>query len=124
MPSLTLLLPFLSAFALASPTPGEVNPALRPSRPEEPTWYCTVRHRYVLDYFTLEGRNWHTDERKLKAAIASRGGAITNWFYEDRGQEFIAHWQLPIRMSHDVEENLSHLLNLNDAHGVICHKVD
>ena len=91
MPSLTLLLPLLRAFALASPTPGEVNPAFRPSRPGEPTWYCTVRQRVVLDYYTLEGRDWHTSDYELKTAIASRGGAITNWFYEDRGSGFIAH---------------------------------
>jgi hypothetical protein len=93
MPSftLTLLLPLLSALTLASSTPGEVNPALRPSRPGEPTWYCTVRNRAVLDYYTLEGRNWHPSEHELKAAIRSRGRAITNWFYEDRGGKFVAH---------------------------------
>ena len=47
---LKLLLPLLSALALASPTQGEVNPAFRPSRPGGPTWYRTVRNRAVLDY--------------------------------------------------------------------------
>jgi hypothetical protein len=94
----TLLLSLAGAFTsltLASPTPAELNPAFRPSPPGEPTWYCTVRHRYVLDYFTLEGRNWNTSEYALKTVIASRGGAITKWHYNDEvvngGQEFIAH---------------------------------
>jgi hypothetical protein len=72
-----------------------MHPAFRPSAPGDPSWYCTVRHRVILDYFTLEGRNWNTSEYGLRTVLASRGGAISNWFYEeevkDGVQEFIAH---------------------------------
>jgi hypothetical protein len=86
---------FSLTLTLASPTPGEMHPAFRPSAPGDPSWYCTVRHRVVLDYFTLEGRNWNISEYGLRTVLASRGGAISNWFYEgevkDGVQEFIAH---------------------------------
>lgn len=90
------LLPLLSAFTLASPTPGEVNPATREPAPGEPTWYCTYRHRIILDYFTLEGQNWNVPEKELKATISEHGGAISNWFFRelftsDGQQSFIAH---------------------------------
>lgn len=97
MLSPTLLLPLLATFALASPTPGEVNPATREPAPGEPTWYCTYRHRIILlDYFTLEGQNWNVLEKDLKASIGEHGGAISNWFFRDSWtsdgqQSFIAH---------------------------------
>lgn len=96
MPSLRLLLPLLATFTLASPTPGEVNPATRESAPGESTWYCTYRHRIILDYFTLEGQNWNVPEKELKASISEHSGAISNWFFReswtsDGQQSFIAH---------------------------------
>lgn len=98
MLSSKLLIFLAGAFTLtlASPTPGEVNPATREPAPGEPTWYCTYRHRIILDYFTLEGENWNIPEKDLKAVIGEHGGAISNWFFRetrtfDGQQSFIAH---------------------------------
>jgi hypothetical protein len=94
----TLLLPLLSAITLASPTPDEVNPALVPTAPGDPTWWCTVKNRVVLDYYMLSGRNWNTSEQALKKSVAEHSRKITNWHYNeterDGGREFVAHVSL------------------------------
>ena len=91
----TLLLPLLGAFTLASPTPDEVNPALVPKAPGDPTWWCTVKTRVVLDYYMLSGHNWNTSESALKKSVAEHSRKITNWHYneteKDGGQNFVAH---------------------------------
>jgi hypothetical protein len=95
MLSVKLLVSLLSALTLASPTPGEQNPALLPAASGDPTWYCTVKNRVVLDYYMLSGRNWNTSERALKESISEHSRKITNWSYneteKDGGREFVAH---------------------------------
>jgi hypothetical protein len=35
---------------------------------------------------------------------------------------FASKWNLPLRMAHNVEDNLNQLLAPPDAHGILCHK--
>ena len=80
LPLTTLILSLLTTLTLASPSPspGEQNPALLPTAPGDPTWYCTINNRVVLDYYTLSGHNWNTSERALKKAVSKHGAKITN----------------------------------------------